>query len=251
MVVPITFDALTSRELTWSLSEFVEAANHLLPEVLPNTDSPNKHTLNGRLVRHYTTEGVLPKPLKDGAQARYDTDHLVRVLTLRRLAADGYPSGVAGAFLARHDREALARFLLGELQLDLSLASSVGNQPRPSLHHLRPEVRDRLAALRASAGLQPLVGAGEMAPPHEGHPVLLTPHQHRHFDALPVAARVADGAEVTAEVVTYTRYPLVDGLELHVRADFHDPVTPAAAATLRDTILERLERIYLERLMRR
>jgi DNA-binding transcriptional MerR regulator len=249
--VPITFDILTSRELTWSLDEFVEAVNRLLPEVLPNADSPSKQTLNGRLVRHYTTEGILPKPLKDGAQARYDTDHLVRVLTLRRLAADGFASNVAGAFLARHDREALARFLLGELQLDLGLASAVGSQPRPSLDHLSPAVRHRLAALRASAGLQPVQMMGEAHPPAAGHPLSPSASPYGVAEDPRVGGRFGDGGDGSAEEATYTRYPLIDGLELHVRSEFQDPATPAAAATLRDLIVERLERIFLERMMRR
>lgn len=243
----ITFHSLTSREASWSLDEFVLAANQLLPEVLPNTDAPTKHTLNARLVRHYTTEGVLPKPLKDGAQARYDTDHLVRVLTLRRLAAEGFASGVAGAFLARHDREALARFLLGELQLDLGLASVGSTKPLPSLDHLSPTVRERLAKLRASAGLQPLQSAATeeriSTPPAPPLAPLGSVNREPH-------PRWIDPADTPPEVINYTRYPLVDGLELHVRGDFQDPPTPAAAATLRDLILERLERIYLERLMR-
>jgi len=246
--VPITFDLLTSRAASWSLDEFVEAANRLLPEVLPNSDVPAKGTLNARLVRHYTTEGVLPRPLKDGAHARYDTDHLVRLLTLRRLAAEGYASSVAGAFLLRHDREALARFLLGELQLDLGLASAVNAKPLPSLDHLSPAVRARLAALRASAGLQPLDAAGAAG---EGRPVAQSPVPALGFVEREPPLRLLESLEGAAEVMSYTRYPLVDGLELHVRGDFQDPPTPAAAATLRDLILERLERIYLERLMRR
>ena len=246
--MPITFDLLTSRAASWSLDEFVEAANQLLPEVLPNSDLPAKATLNARLVRHYTTEGILPRPLKDGAQARYDTDHLVRVLTLRRLAAEGYASGVAGAFLARHDREALARFLLGELQLDLGLTSAVHAIPLPRLDHLSPAVRERLAALRASAGLQPLEAVARGG---ESRPVDEIPASALAFDEREAPLRSLDPLEGSNEAISYTRYPLVDGLELHVRGDFQDPPTPAAATRLRDIILERLERIYLERLMRR
>jgi hypothetical protein len=51
--------------------------------------------------------------------------------------------------------------------------------------------------------------------------------------------------------VAWTRYPLLDGLELHVRADFVDPPTPTARERLRDVLLARLEAIALEREARR
>ncbi|MFN2324082.1 MAG: hypothetical protein ABR510_14150 [Trueperaceae bacterium] len=51
--------------------------------------------------------------------------------------------------------------------------------------------------------------------------------------------------------VAWTRYPLLDGLELHVRDDFVDPTTPAAWNALRDALLARLEAIALERTLRR
>ena len=47
--------------------------------------------------------------------------------------------------------------------------------------------------------------------------------------------------------IAWTRYPLLDGLELHVRADFADPPTPTARERLRDVLLARLEAIALER----
>lgn len=286
----VTFDVLTSRALDWSLDDFVAEANRLLPEVVPIATTPSKLEVNARLVRHYTTEGVLPKPLKDGAQARYDTDHLVRLLTLRRLLAEGYPSAVAGAFLARHDRESLARFLLGEFKLDLSLAGGGPPSTASRLDHLAPAVRERLAAMRARAGLPPLHAApserAERASPLEGTPatvrssafhnetsaaprdeVPFAAHDDLHDDA-PIHDASIHGAAIHARQMrdapaddeygppfrdgaTFTRYELLDGLELHVRNDFEDPTTPAAWNTLRDALLARLERIAVERSHRR
>lgn len=266
----VTFDDLTSRALDWSLDDFVAEANRLLPEVVPTSRAPSKHDVNARLVRHYTTEGVLPKPLKDGAQARYDTDHLVRLLALRRLLTEGFPSSLAGAFLAKHDREALARFLLGELKLDLGLAAGGASATPGGLEHLAPGVRDRLAAMRAKAGLPPLGAASTghseaAAPPADGkamaapRPVRQQSMQYRTDRSAPLDTRShelrARGAESAAgsplASTTFTRYELVDGLELHVRDDFEDPTTPAGWNTLRDALLARLERIAIERSLRR
>lgn len=48
------------REGAWSLDELVEHANRLLPDVLPKDAAGRAaETVNQRLVRHYTTQGLL------------------------------------------------------------------------------------------------------------------------------------------------------------------------------------------------
>jgi DNA-binding transcriptional MerR regulator len=242
--MPLSFASLTSRDQTWNLEEFVDEVNGALPEVVPGDAAPRaKAEVNARLIRHYATEGVLPKPLKEGVEARYDGDHLVRVLALRRLLADGFPSALAGTFLRRHDREYLARFLLGELRLDLDLVPG-GPPVAATAAAPSPGALARLADMRARAGLPPLPAAeadddafastyATSAPPDDTE------------TAWGEADPIADAG------VTWTRYPLLSGLELHVRDDFVDPVTPAAWNTLRDALLARLEAIAMERFTRR
>ncbi|MFU8889960.1 MAG: MerR family transcriptional regulator [Trueperaceae bacterium] len=268
--MPVTYASLTARDRDWGLDDFVAEVNRLLPEVVPaDAAARGKLEITPRLVRHYTTEGVLPKPLKEGVEARYDGDHLVRALALRRLLAEGYPSSLAGRFLERHDRERLARFLLGELRPDLDLAPGgpavVDAPPPPSEAAL-----ERLAAMRARAGLPPLRQVGAAAERSSAAaPSMSAP---RRSPAAPLAAdpSVGDDAErdeganlherVAARAappppadrgVAWTRYPLLDGIELHVRDDFVDPTTPAAWNALRDALLARLEAIALERTLRR
>ena len=289
--MPATYAALTARDRDWGLDEFVAEVNRLLPEVVPGDAAARaKLEVNARLVRHYATEGVLPKPLKEGVGARYDGDHLVRMLALRRLLAEGYPSAVAGRFLQQHDRERLARFLLGELRLDLDLGPGgppVVESPRSSADTLA-----RLAALRARAGLPPLPhdtedgakarvdtrsGPQASAPPSSAQPSSAPQSSapstsaptvrsfalRHHHEATPSAmpadavfsaadAPDAERAPTVADAgVDWTRYPLTAGLELHVRSDFVDPTTPAAWNALRDALLARLEAIALERTIRR
>jgi len=259
--MPVTYASLTARDRDWGLDDFVAEVNRLLPEVVPgDAAARGKLEVNPRLVRHYATEGVLPKPLKEGVEARYDGDHLVRVLALRRLLAEGYPSALAGQFLQRHDRERLARFLLGELRPDLDLAPGgptvVDAAPRPS-----EAVLERLAAMRRRAGLPPV-------PAHDAPPELAATTRHAPV-AAPRATRADDdpgsGLGPTFEApsaapapqppadrgVAWTHYPLLDGMELHVRDDFVDPTTPAAWNALRAALLARLEAIALERALRR
>jgi len=273
--MPATFDTLTSRDADWNLDDFVDEVNGLLPDVVPGAAAKAKLAVNARLVRHYTTEGVLPRPLKDGVEARYDTDHLVRVLTLRRLLAEGYPSTVAGAFLHTCDRETLARFLLGELRLGLDLAPGGPTATPTRLTHLPQGARSRLEAMRRRAGLAPLEDRPDAR--REDHqadpPALSAPPPGARFlgpssalfddgdgDAFEGDAFEGDAFEAQAEplhaerqqpATVFTRYRLLDGLELHVRDDFEDPITPAAWNTLRDAILARLEQIALERVTKR
>ena len=257
--MPVTFDLLTARDRDWGLDDFVAEVNRLLPEVVPGDAATRaKAEVSARLVRHYATEGVLPKPLKEGVEARYDGDHLVRVLALRRLLLEGYPSTVAGAFLQRHDRERLARFLLGELRLDLDLTPG-GPPARPASAELSADARARLVAMRARAGLPPLPDAAAPAAPSPGiaKRAASAPREatddgfavHRLLEPSPAAAPAAPAP--VARGVAWTRYPLLPGLELHVEDGFVDPRTPAAWNALRDAILARLEAIALERSMRR
>jgi DNA-binding transcriptional MerR regulator len=291
--VPLTLADLTSRDHTWTLDAFVDEVNRRLPMVLPDAAAGrSKAEMNARLVRHYTTEGVLPKPLKESGEARYAADHLVRALALRRLLADGFPSGVAGTILARHDTEALARLLVGELRVGVDLEPHVVAAPMgDGLGHLPEPVRDRLADLRRRAGLPPL-GVAAPAPaarvPAPPAPAMApsappdgvrfesapAPLDEARFESAPAPLlrrrslegeawrRRAPSAPPTAPDpapvpppplarseggVAWTRYPLLDGLELHVRSDFLDPPTPTARERLRDVLLARLEAIALER----
>ncbi|MBW6456241.1 MAG: MerR family transcriptional regulator [Trueperaceae bacterium] len=269
--MPVTYASLTARDRDWGLDDFVAEVNRLLPEVVPaDAAARGKLEITPRLVRHYTTEGVLPKPLKEGVEARYDGDHLVRALALRRLLAEGYPSTLAGRFLERHDRERLARFLLGELRPDLDLAPG---GPAVVEAPLGPgeAALERLAAMRARAGLPPLRQVGAAAERSSAAaPSMRAP---RRSPAAPLAADSSVGDDTDRDQepnlheragapaasppppadrgVTWTRYPLLDGIELHVRDDFVDPTTPASWNALRDALLARLEAIALERTLRR
>lgn len=254
--MPVSYDDLTNRSADWSLDELVDEVNRLLPEVVPSEAYGPKLAVNARLLRHYTTEGALPRPLKDGPHARYDSDHLVRALALRRLLVEGYASGVAADFLRRTDRETLARYLLGAFEVGLQLsASPTAAPPVPEPH------RERLAALRRRAGLPPLghddPGAAASAPqgarfalrsslpPEPSEPAYGTPHD----DAAPEPSsgpppatphRTADRDDVS-----YRRFTLLDGIELHLRDDLEAPSTPAAWNALRDAIMGQLERVAL------
>ena len=88
----------------WTLEEFVTVLNRLLPQFLPDrpdssdssasipSKSPHgvRDTLTPRLVRHYTSQGLVDEPQKLGRSARYGYRHLLQLLLVRRLLREGY-----------------------------------------------------------------------------------------------------------------------------------------------------------------
>src|SRR5690625_3458509 len=79
----------------WSLTDFVDTANSLLSSYLPE-DGKGQEQVNPRLVRHYTSNGLLDEPLRSGREARYEYRHLLQLLVVRRLLADGYGMNAIG-----------------------------------------------------------------------------------------------------------------------------------------------------------
>ncbi|RJF75307.1 MerR family transcriptional regulator [Deinococcus cavernae] len=76
----------------WSggIDDLVLEANRWLSVLLPADRAQRpKDEVNPRLVRHYTTQGLLPAAGREGRDARYTRLHLLALLALRRLMADG------------------------------------------------------------------------------------------------------------------------------------------------------------------
>lgn len=98
---------------TGGIGALVSEANEWLEELLPaDRSGRSKAGVNPRLVRHYTTERLLSAPVRVGREARYTRRHLLEVLALRRLMADGI-SGRALA-LALENRSEAALLELAE-----------------------------------------------------------------------------------------------------------------------------------------
>ncbi|QQE66601.1 MerR family transcriptional regulator [Leptolyngbya sp. BL0902] len=191
----------------WALDDFVEVANQLLPQFLPDggAESRIQETVNARLVRHYSTSGLLDKPLKQGREARYTYRHLLQLLVLRRLLTEGYGSGAIGQLISNKTNHDLEVLLQGGTQLTVEAAN-------PALAFLA-KVQAR-SAEPISLGSGPRVaGVARSAPP----PV---------SPAAPTASR-------------WVRHPLLEGLELHIREDFRYPTTPQE----RDALLQLIAQV--------
>ncbi|OLV19663.1 MerR family transcriptional regulator [Deinococcus marmoris] len=96
----------------WSggIEDLVREANRWLARLLPADRAARpKDEVNPRLVRHYTTQGLLPAPRREGRDARYARVHLMALLALRRLMADGLGGKALDAALGGKDEAALER----------------------------------------------------------------------------------------------------------------------------------------------
>ena len=80
----------------WSLEELVQVANELLPQFLPDEKAHTRvrEEVAPRLIRHYTSQGMLDEPLREGREAKYVYRHLLQVLLVRRLLTEGYGASV-------------------------------------------------------------------------------------------------------------------------------------------------------------
>ena len=175
------------------LDRFVEVTNDLLSQFLPSQGSGGRgqEPVNPRLVRYYTTQGWLDRPLKQGREARYTYRHLLQLLVLRRLLAEGYSASSIAGLIDGQGQGVLENLLQGGAQLTLEAAN-------PALAFLA-DIRDR----------------------REGSASALSP---------------GSPAPLPSPAETWTRLPLMEGLELHLRSDFRPPATPAQ----RDRLLQRI-----------
>lgn len=196
------------------LDRFVEVTNDLLPQFLPDQSSGNRgqEPVNPRLVRHYTTQGWLDKPLKQGREARYTYRHLLQLLVLRRLLAEGYSASSIGSLIGGQSDAALENILKGGVQIKVEVAN-------PALAFLS-QIRDRPAPSISDRSAL----AQQQSPPA--------------FQALPETPASAFAAPLPSQVAqppqAWTRLDILDGLELHVRQDFVVPST----AHERDSLLQ-------------
>jgi DNA-binding transcriptional MerR regulator len=135
-----------------TLDELATLANTLLPQYLPlDRSSRTQDEVNPRLIRHYTTQGLLDPPLKEGREARYTRHHLLQLLALRRLMTDGHSAQALLSLLSDQSDPELEALLTGELRLQVQ----TGN---PAL--------DYLETLRTKSSSTPSMV--RMAPPSPG-----------------------------------------------------------------------------------
>ncbi|WP_373479223.1 MerR family transcriptional regulator [Geminocystis sp.] len=108
----------------WLIDDFVEVANRLLPLYLPDIKGNNKvkEFLNSRLVRSYTTSGLIDEPIRQHRYAFYTYRHLLQLLLVKRLLSDGIGAAAIGDLLTSKTNEELKGLLIGGIQIHITTA---------------------------------------------------------------------------------------------------------------------------------
>lgn len=277
-----TLDDLLATRPSMSLAELTDTANALLPDYLPDdpVDSRVTDTVNARLIRHYTSEGVLDGASRDGKKAIYFVDHLLQLLALRRLLADGVSAGQIGDALTRLDRDTLRAIAEGatgpesfpappasEPSAPASSApadSAPGPSPSTpraattpasatsSAADRRARASAALAAIRARSGSAssdarrtPPDPRGAPSDPHMAPAAPRTPSAPPPLASSP-STRPLSASTPTDAPSSWERVPLLDGVELHVRSDVRLPDSPAARQKLLDHVIREIV-LYAQR----
>lgn len=138
-----TLANLARSQPNWSLEEFVNVANELLPQYLPATKGNTRvrEEINPRLVRHYTSLGMLDEPQKEGKYALYIYRHLLQILVVRRLLSEGVGANAIDRLAKEKTNAELENLLTGGVQLEVTPSN-------PALAYLQQlKKSDRSAAL--------------------------------------------------------------------------------------------------------
>ncbi len=198
----------------WSLDEFVEIVNGLLPQFLPEEKSHTRvrEEITSRLVRHYAGMGLLDEPLKEGREARYIYRHLLQTLLVRRLLVEGYGASAIDSLAKSKTNQELEALLQGGVVLTLTPAN-------PALNFLE-EIQQRSA--KSVPGKSQSREAQQSVESKSEKTPLPTPS-------------------------VWTRLVILPGLEVHVRNDFLLPSTHQEQQNLLQRILQSLSSIKKKR----
>src|SRR5690606_36368961 len=144
IVFSMSVELTPLREGAWSLDDLVDHANRLLPELLPKDAGQRAaDAVNQRLVRHYATPGLLDEPPKAGREARYLYRHLLQLLVVRRLLAEGFSAAVVGRVIKGRGDAELESLLTGQLRIDVVPQSAARAEPTAERVAFLKRVRER------------------------------------------------------------------------------------------------------------
>ncbi|MBE9098743.1 MerR family transcriptional regulator [Vacuolonema iberomarrocanum] len=214
---------LAQTQPQWSLDDFVETANQLLPQFLPTLSQDNQRgseaeDINPRLVRYYASQGLMDKPLRQGREARYTYRHLLQLLVIRRLLTEGYSSTAIAPISSVKANAELEALLQGGVQLTVEAAN-------PALAYLNQiksrQTRPSDVPLPAPAAPNPAARSA--------------PRRARE------AVRSPQPIDAESESSNWLRIEVMPGLELHLRDDFQVPKSPHEQARLHQLITQKLE----------
>lgn len=215
----------------WSLEEFAMVANQWLPRVLPEAKANTRvrEEVNPRLIRQYTTWGLVDAPGKEGREARYAYRHLLQLLVTRRLLAEGYGTAVINKLMAGQDDRALESMLAGGAPMTMATESPAN----PAVAFLQGLTQRRSApSPSAPPPPAPLPAAAPLPPPRMAAKKAAAPapsfdlayeEELESADYAKEAFSELPSTPLAPAAVRWTRHELAPGLELNIRDDIRLP----------------------------
>lgn len=180
------------------MNAFIQTVNDLLPRYL-SLESAEKAAVSVRLTRYFQTNGLLDEPFKEGREARYGARHVLQLLAVRRLMANGYSIASLSNLLLGATNEALQRLIEGEApRIDTALQAPPSASSNDALDFL-DKVRSR----------------------SQGHSLPSAPAR-----SLPAPSPAPALPSTPAIAQEWKRTEIARGVELHLRADFETPRSP-------------------------
>lgn len=187
---------------TYTLEEFSDLVNQLLPQYLPEKE-PNE--INPRLIRYYTTQGMLDEPKRSGKYAIYTYRHLLQILLIRRLLSEGISISAMNRFATEKSNTELENLLTGGVQLNFTTA-----QPT--------QEKDPLAYLQRL--------------------------KRNHLFYNSISQNPVQNIESQKTDSTWIHIEIFPGLEIHIRSDFKYPKTPSEQQSMMQKIQETLKNYF-------
>lgn len=107
MIAPEPIPLETQRDAAWKLEEFVQEVNMRIAAMLPSDqyDARQREDFSIRLLRHYSSLGLVDESERVGREALYRYRHLLQVLSLRTLQREGWNSKAIAGFNGRDSGE--------------------------------------------------------------------------------------------------------------------------------------------------
>jgi DNA-binding transcriptional MerR regulator len=190
-----TLQQLAREHPNWSLDQFVQVVNELLPQFLPSQKAHTrvKEEVTPRLVRHYTSQGLLDEPIKQGRNAVYTYRHLLQTLIVRRLLVEGYGASAIDNLVVMQDNQQLEALLQGGVQLAIKPTN-------PALGFLQ-QIQQR----QSISPLESMEMKSTQMPSNSSQKLA-------HSTATPKSS-----------TTHWYRLEVLPGLEIHIRDDFIHP----------------------------
>lgn len=200
------------------LDELVQIANRIINLVVPHQPSERvTEILNERTLRYYISEGLIERPMgKEGTSALYGYKHLLQALVVKALQSAYLPIKRIGEILKEKDvRELEAILTCQTLETPNPLDAMAEESKGKNIDFARHKVLSYLDYLEGSS--QPKRVDAKFSPEKSSPEKLMNQepilNQHSLFRRLSFQKKNFPASD------SWERFPLDDGIELHVRAD--------------------------------